>query len=218
MTVTTAACGEGAGAASPIAEPAAVRAHRTRADALRNRERIVAAAGDIFVEYGPDAPLDEIARRAGIGNATLYRHFADRRALTDAVLLSVAIRTAKRAESAARLAAAGADPTAELSRFAHSAVDDRIAALCGLFVDRDDCPSSEVAAQSARLEAAVGELMERAKKDGGLRSDVTVKDLVLAMSRLTRPLPGVDRPVGELHRHLQLFLDGLKAPNPNQND
>ena len=53
----------------------AVRAPRTRADALRNRERIVAAASDIFVEYGPDAPLDEIARRAGIGNATLYRHF-----------------------------------------------------------------------------------------------------------------------------------------------
>src|SRR4051794_23585109 len=77
--------------------PAAVRVHRTRADALRNRERIVAAARDVFVEYGPDAPLDEIARRAGIGNATLYRHFADRQALAHAVLLSVVTRTADRA-------------------------------------------------------------------------------------------------------------------------
>jgi hypothetical protein len=49
--------------------------HRLRADALRNRERIVAAARDAFIAYGADAPLDEIARRAGVGNATLYRHF-----------------------------------------------------------------------------------------------------------------------------------------------
>ncbi|MYS21728.1 TetR family transcriptional regulator [Streptomyces sp. SID4948] len=206
-----------------MAEPTAARAHRTRAhrtraDALRNRERIVEAAGDLFVEYGPDAPLDEISRRAGIGNATLYRHFADRRALTHAVLLSVVIRTADRAEAAAQLAAAGGDPHFALSRFVHSAVDDKIGVLCGLFVNGDGSPSPEIAAQTARLEAAVKELMERARRDGGLRSDVTLKDLMLAISRLTRPLPGIDCPVSDLHHHLQFFLDGLKTPFPNPND
>ncbi|WP_407642957.1 TetR/AcrR family transcriptional regulator [Actinacidiphila yanglinensis] len=196
----------------PGTVPTAVRAHRTRADALRNRERIVEAARDMFVEYGPDAPLDEIARRAGLGNATLYRHFADRRALTHAVLLSVVLRTARHAEAAARTAAAGGDPRAALSRFAHTAVDDRIGALCGLFVNGDDSPSAEIAAQTARLEAAVEELMERARRAGGLRSGVTFKDLMPALSRLARPLPGIDDSASDLHRHLQLFLDGLKAP------
>jgi AcrR family transcriptional regulator len=64
-----------------FASPARAR----RADAQRNRERLLAAAVEIFSERGPDAPLDEIARRAGIGNATMYRHFPTRRELIIAV-------------------------------------------------------------------------------------------------------------------------------------
>ncbi|WP_067466734.1 TetR/AcrR family transcriptional regulator [Actinomadura macra] len=56
-----------------------------RADARRNRALLLAAAGDVFGERGPDAPLDEIARRAGVGNATMYRHFPTRRDLLVAV-------------------------------------------------------------------------------------------------------------------------------------
>lgn len=56
-----------------------------RADAQRNRERLLAAASAVFGERGANAPLDEIARRAGIGNATMYRHFPDRRELLIAV-------------------------------------------------------------------------------------------------------------------------------------
>jgi AcrR family transcriptional regulator len=54
---------------------------RLRADARRNREHVLAAARDVFVEQGAEAPLDEIARRAGVGIATLYRRFPDRNAL-----------------------------------------------------------------------------------------------------------------------------------------
>jgi len=64
-----------------FASPARAR----RADAQRNRERLLAAAVEIFSERGPAAPLDEIARRAGIGNATMYRHFPTRRELIIAV-------------------------------------------------------------------------------------------------------------------------------------
>lgn len=202
-------------AVTATVEPAAIPAHRIRADALRNRERIVSAARDIFVEYGPDAPLDEIARRAGIGNATLYRHFADRRALAHAVLLSVVTRTADRAESEAALAAVGGDACAALGRFSHAAVDDKIGALCGLLVNGDDSRSADIAVQTARLEAALEDLMERARKDGRLRSDVTLNDLMVAVSRLTRPLPGIYCTDGDVHRHLQLFLDGLQIPYPD---
>jgi AcrR family transcriptional regulator len=56
-----------------------------RADARRNHDLLLAAAREVFSERGPDAPLDEVARRAGIGNATMYRHFPDRRELLVAV-------------------------------------------------------------------------------------------------------------------------------------
>lgn len=196
------------------AEAVAARSHRTRADAVRNRERIVSAARDVFVEYGPDAPLDEIARRAGIGNATLYRHFADRRTLGQAVLLYVLTRTADRAEAEAADVAAGGDPCAALSRFAHTAVEENVGALCGLLVNGHEGRPPELTEQKARLEAALDALMERARRDGRLRADVTRTDLLVAISRLTRPLPGVDCPGSDVHRHLQLFLDGLKAPAP----
>src|ERR687885_1855835 len=62
---------------------------RLRADARRNREHVLAAARDVFVEHGPAAPLDEIARRAGVGIATLYRRFPDRNALIRAVVIDV---------------------------------------------------------------------------------------------------------------------------------
>lgn len=201
-------------ALADVAEPTAVRTHRTRADALRNRERIVAAARDIFVEYGPDAPLDEIARRAGIGNATLYRHFPDRCALAHAVLLSVVTRTAERAEAEAAEAAAGGDACAALGRFAHAAVDDNIGALCALVVNGGESHSARIDEQVLRLEVALEELMGQARNDARLRPDVTRKDLMVAISRLTRPLPGINCPGSDDHRHLQLFLDGLKLPHP----
>jgi AcrR family transcriptional regulator len=212
--VTAVAAATGAAGVQDRVEVApAARTHRTRADALRNRERIVSAARGVFVEYGPDAPLDEIARRAGIGNATLYRHFADRSALIHAVLLFVVTRTADRAEEEAAVAAAGGDPCAALGRFAHAAVDDNIGALCGVLVNGDGSRSAEIGAQISRLETALDALMDRAREHGGLRPDVTLNDLMVAISRLSRPLPGLDCPGSDLHRHLQLFLDGLRAPS-----
>jgi AcrR family transcriptional regulator len=186
------------------------RAPRTRADALRNRERIVAAAQEMFVEYGPEAPLDEIARRAGIGNATLYRHFADRRALLHDVLLSVMARSADHAQAAAE----EPDPFTALCRFAHAAVDERIGALCGLLVGGVDTYAPDLNAQRVRLDGAVEGLMERARQAGQLRHDVTADDLMIALSQLTRPLPGMDCQYteGVAHRHLRLFLDGLRTP------
>ncbi|CAM5241463.1 hypothetical protein SGRIM128S_07982 [Streptomyces griseomycini] len=82
------------------ATPVPRKAPRPRADALRNRERIVTAAREMFVEFGPDVPLDEVARRAGVGNATVYRNFPDRDALVREVVCSVMDRTVRAAELA----------------------------------------------------------------------------------------------------------------------
>src|SRR5207244_6832248 len=88
-----------------------------RADARRNREQLLAAARDVFVEQGADAPLDEIARRAGVGIATLYRRFPDRAALLRAVALDVLARAAHEAGTAE---AEEGDPFGALARYMHS--------------------------------------------------------------------------------------------------
>ncbi|MEV6794893.1 TetR/AcrR family transcriptional regulator [Streptomyces sp. NPDC051320] len=184
---------------------------RPRADALRNRERIVSAAREMFVEQGPDVPLDDIARRAGVGNATLYRHFPDRVGLFRQVVLSVMAHVADQVEAAA---AEEPDGFTALRRFVHAAADEKIGALCPMRSDDFDRDDPEILAERDRLERSVVGLMDRARQEGQLRSDIAVGDLFVALFQLTRPLPGtsclgLDRFV---HRHLQLFLDGLQAP------
>src|SRR5256885_5074480 len=97
-----------------------------RADARQNRERIVAAALDVFVELGAGAALEEIARRAGTGIATLYRRFPDRQALIRAVVLDALQRTAEQARQAA---GEEPDPFVALARYMHRAIDVRTAAV-----------------------------------------------------------------------------------------
>jgi AcrR family transcriptional regulator len=184
---------------------------RLRADALRNRERIIAAARETMVEFGAEVPLDEIARRAGVGNATLYRHFADRLELIHHVTLSVMSRTAVCAESAL---AEESDAFRALTRFVHAAVEERIGALCPLLSESIDPAHPDLLAARERLEAAIEAVMAAARDSGQLRTDIAVGDLMVALTQLTRPLPGggcldFDKFV---HRHLQLFLDGLLAP------
>ncbi|WKX74389.1 TetR/AcrR family transcriptional regulator [Streptomyces sp. XD-27] len=200
-----------------------------RADALRNRERIIAAAREVLVEYGAEVPLDEIARRAGVGNATIYRHFADRRELIHHVTLSVMGRIADQAEAAR---AEESDAFQALRRFVHAAADERIGALCPLLSDGIDREHPDHVAAKGRLEAAIEALMRSARDTGQLRTDIDVGDLMVALTQLTRPLPGwgsrlgapPGRSPGEepgggcmnfdrfVHRHLQLFLDGLMTP------
>jgi AcrR family transcriptional regulator len=187
---------------------------RLRADAYRNRERIVAAARDALVEHGVEVSLDEIARRAGIGNATLYRHFPDRWELIRTVVLSVLTRAAEQGEAAL---AEEPDPFEALRRFVHNAADERIGALCPLLSDWVDKDSAVFRAARLRLEDVISAIVAAAQQSGGLRTDVAVGDILLIATQLTRPLPGrgcMDLR-GFMHRHLELLLDGLRTPRPS---
>ncbi|MFF7164255.1 TetR/AcrR family transcriptional regulator [Streptomyces sp. NPDC008086] len=191
--------------------PVTRKAPRPRADALRNRERIVTAAREMFVEFGPDVPLDEIARRAGVGNATVYRNFPDRDALVREVVCSVMDRTVAAAELA--LTETG-DAFEALERFVHTAADERISALCPMVQSTFDQHHPDLEASRERCESLVGAIMDRAKAAGQLRSDVDVGDLMIAAAQLSRPPAGTGCGMADryVHRHLQLFLDGLRAP------
>ena len=196
------------------ATPAVRKAPRPRADALRNRERIVTAAREMLTELGPHVPLDDIARRAGVGNATVYRHFPDRDALVREVVCSVLDRTVRAGQAA--LAEAG-DAFAALERFVHASADERISALCPMVSSAFDQHHPDLEAARERVERIIEELMDRAKAAGQLRHDVGVGDVMIAVAQLSRPPAGTACPSADrfLHRHLQLLLDGLRAPAPS---
>ncbi|MCX5213843.1 TetR/AcrR family transcriptional regulator [Kitasatospora sp. NBC_00240] len=193
---------------------AAPRPPKLRADATRNRERIITAAREAFVEHGADAPLDEIAKRAGVGNATLYRNFPDRAALFRAVVLHVKTRIVAHAEAAL---ADHAAPFDALQDFVHAAADEKLGALCPMISGRFDPFDPELVEARSRLEGTVTELLDRARRSGALRADVGAGDVFVAISQLTRPLPGSTclNFADFVHRHLQLFLDGMRAPAPS---
>ncbi|MEU5158718.1 TetR/AcrR family transcriptional regulator [Streptomyces sp. NPDC020875] len=184
---------------------------RTRADALRNRERIVRTARDMFTAHGAEVSFDEIARGAGVGNATLYRHFPDRASLVHAVVLSVLDRACAQAE---RASAEEADPFDAVRRFVHRAADERTGALCPMIKETFDGEHPDLVIRRTRLEATVAAMVERAQTAGRMRHDVGASDLMMAVGLLTRPLPGTscDSNTSYVHRYLQLFLDGVEAP------
>jgi AcrR family transcriptional regulator len=184
---------------------------RLRADARDNRRRLVEAARDVLIERGPAAPLDEIARRAGTGIATLYRHFPDRRALIRDVILD----TLQRSNDEARWAASEEpDPFRALAIYMHRAIDVRTAAVIPALLAEAPLDDDEIGQArqtgSALLEALVG----AAHQAGTLRGDVTSGDIGLLIVRLSRPLSGGFPPETNnslSHRHLDLLIDGLRA-------
>lgn len=196
------------------AHPVQRKVPRPRADAVRNRERIVAAAREMLVEFGADVPLDDVARRAGVGNATVYRNFPDRDALVREVVCSVMDRTARAAE---QMLAETGDAFEALERFAHTSADERISALCPVISSTFDQHHPDLEDARRRVENLVAQLIDRAKAAGQLRADVEFGDLLVGIAQLSRPPAGTacmhaDRFV---HRHLQLFLDGMRAPAPS---
>ncbi|HEY8979847.1 MAG TPA: TetR/AcrR family transcriptional regulator [Streptomyces sp.] len=190
--------------------PAQRKATRPRADALRNRERIVAAAREMLTESGPEVPLDEIARRAGVGNATVYRNFPDRQALVREVVCSVLDRTARAGREAL---AEESDPFAALERFVHATADERVSALCPMIAAGFDENHPDLAAARTRVEEIVEEVMGRAKAAGQMRQDVGSGDVMIVVAQLSRPPAGTLCASADrfLHRHLQIFLDGLRV-------
>jgi AcrR family transcriptional regulator len=151
---------------------------RLRADAERNRIAILAAAQEVFAEQGLEAPLEEIAARAGVGIGTLYRRFPDRQQLVAAALAGKITQYAE----AARRALAVADPWAGFASFAEQVcemqADDRGLSdlLCMTL------PAGERVEQLRRqANDQVVELIDRAKASGQLRADFVGEDLLLLL-------------------------------------
>jgi AcrR family transcriptional regulator len=179
-----------------------------RADARRNYNALLAAADELFSTHGPDVPLDEIARRAGVGNATLYRHFPDRRDLLVAVCVGEVEALCVLGEELG----ADPDPGRALARWLRAYIE-HVGAKHGLAAAfatgrRED--SELVARCQAAVEATGTSLLQRAKDAGPVRADVDLPDVItlvnaIAMAAETTDDPGADR-------LLAIVLAGITEP------
>jgi len=183
-----------------------------RADARRNRERIVAAALALFAERGADVPMEEIARAAGVGVGTLYRRFSDRDQLIRAVILDNFHRLV---EAARRIEEEEPDPGQALGTLLYAALDLRLSVTVGMTVSRMFSSLNGVAeAERFRTEigTTMGRILQRAQRAGSIRSDVEVGDIVVAVTALARSIPAHPMELHEMavHRLIALILDGLR--------
>ncbi len=181
-----------------------------RADARRNRAKVVAAAREAFAEGGLDAQMDDIARRAGVGVGTVYRHFPTKEALVHAM---VAEKFAVLAEEARRVLAAGGDAWQGLRHVLFYGGETHAAdrALAQVY---SAMPSAwfEQAANDTGLRATMEELLARAQAARDVRADVTVDDVPMVMCALSNVVTAQEQGMpGSWQRFLTLVLDGMQA-------
>jgi AcrR family transcriptional regulator len=178
-----------------------------RADAVRNRQRVLSAARDAFAEQGPGVSLDDVARRAGVGPGTVHRHFPTKDALFAAV---IADRLQELAGLAAGLAGAG-DPGAAFYEFFHRLAAEAAQNLALSAALSDPAAAGETLRTAGHdLETALTVLLRRAQDAGAVRRDLTTTELhaVLAGAVLMEQrLPEASKGHG-----LRLVADGLAHP------
>lgn len=181
---------------------------KPRADSLRNRERLIETATQVFSAGGPQASLEAVARQAGVGIGTLYRHFPTREALFDAVYRREVDQLGDLAERLAH----EADPASALRKWMHANV--RLAATKKGMIEALQLAahgSNELKAYSyQRLVSALSLLLARGVEAGELRADVTADDLLRTMIGIfyaERTSEWQSRAL----RLVDVFVDGLRT-------
>jgi AcrR family transcriptional regulator len=182
-----------------------------RADARRNRAQILRAAETVFASKGPGAPIDEVAKEAGLGVGTLYRHFPTKEALIEAVVVD-------RMQGLlvdARARFASADPGSALFAFLARVFDQAMAtkalsnalANTGLDLKKRDSPLWDLWRELVR---STEKLLTRAQRAGLVRSDVDVEDLMAMVGGTAHVMEQSDGTCSA-ERILAIVCDGLRA-------
>jgi AcrR family transcriptional regulator len=194
---------------SPQAADTPLAERAPRADALRNRAKVLDGARRAFAEEGLDADMASIARRAGVGVGTVYRHFETKEALLLALALDHFERLADIAEG---LEGQEADPWAALERLVwetatHSAHN---VGMCEILARQAPEVGTMPAAQ--RLRRLTGRFVDAAREAGAARADASVDDIPMMMCGFGK-IAAVQQNGGmvDWQRYLRLMLDGLRA-------
>jgi AcrR family transcriptional regulator len=194
---------------SPIFRSVTNVVHRPlRADARRNRERVIAAAREVFGEQGRDAQMDDVARRADVGVGTVYRHFPTKEALLEALAVDAFERIVARVRECLEIA----DPWEALSTALWSGAEilsaDR--ALSEVMADIPGPVPIGLTTQR-ELNDSMTTLLERAKASGDLRPDIVLDDLPMVMCGIGAATRKSHQCPDAWRRHMTIILDGLRA-------
>jgi AcrR family transcriptional regulator len=180
-----------------------------RAEAARNDVRVLRAAREVLTG-DPDAPMVDIASRAGVGVGTLYRRYASREAL----VLHLCLDGVRALDDEARraLQRVDADPWGAFAGYMTGAYDAGAGAL-GASVMGTFTPTQELVTASTDAADSTRELLSRAQAAGAVRDDVTTEDVNLLFEQLRAVRLGDERRTGELQRrYLALVMQALRAP------
>jgi AcrR family transcriptional regulator len=180
-----------------------------RAEAARNDERLLSAAREVLV-VAPDAPMSQVAKRAGVGVATLYRRYPSKEALIAGVWLE-SVRDVE-AEARVALDRARLFPWGAFVGFMTGSVASGLGALAAALAGAVT-PTDELVAAEDRMRAAIQELLERTQAAGAVRPDITAEDTRLLFEQLHAVRVDDARREATLRRrYLELVLQALRAP------
>ncbi|MBB5081662.1 TetR/AcrR family transcriptional regulator [Nonomuraea endophytica] len=173
-----------------------------RKDAVHNRERLLRAARELFADRGLDVPLEEIARSAGVSIGTLYNRFPTRDALVEAVFADRAATVTELAERALAMDDAGEGFAAFLTGVCELQAAD---------LGYNDLAARTVTVDGDRGFGLMGQILERARRSGHLRGDVTLTDMAFVVWGVAATVKATSKVApGVWRRHLALALDGLR--------
>ena len=211
--------------------PDGARTTPLRVDAQRNLEHVLRAAREVFGELGYGAPMEDVARRARVGVGTVYRRFPSK----DVLVRRIAEEETSRLTEQARAALGQEDePWSALSRFLRTSVASGAGRLLppqvlrvgvaeerGLLPQQRTQPAGELRLVSeerreddggaAELLDVVGQLVERARAAGELRTDVSVSDVLLVIATAAPSLPDAAQQAAASARLLDILLEGLRS-------
>ncbi|WP_328905486.1 TetR family transcriptional regulator [Streptomyces sp. NBC_00234] len=182
-----------------------------RADARRNYDRLLGEARMSFAEHGTDASLEDIARRAGVGIGTLYRHFPNRQALMNAVFQEALAALLTRSRELAEAEHPCRALVEWLGAIVTHAGEYRGVAQALMSASRDE--TSALAQCNVPLRQAGARLLARAQEVGAVRADVSIDDLMQLTNAIALAAEQSPDDPGLADRLLMLTLQGLKGPN-----
>jgi AcrR family transcriptional regulator len=178
-----------------------------RADARQNYERLVEAAASSIRDHGPNVSLEEVAKLAGVGIGTLYRHFPNRQALLEAVYRDqVAVNCARGRELLATTPAAEA-----LLLWLHSLLTYNLR-MRGL---KEALMAGEISPQisecKSKMHEVGGELLGRAQEAGAVRGDIEITDLLRLVHSIALMVEPGDEGVARAERVFEVMVAGLQS-------
>lgn len=177
-----------------------------RADAARNRESLLAAAADEFAERGLDASVADIARRAGVGKGTVFRHFATK----DDLIAAIVLDRVNALNAVGEQLLEAVNPDTALLEFLTAAARQRQQRDLSFLQEAGEL-NAEVRRAQAKMFQTIHTLLDRAREHGTVRDDITGTDVILLMcapNHITGYLPDASPDLWQ--RYLAIIFDGLR--------